>query len=264
MLKQTIKFTDYEGRDREITEYFHLNEAEIVEMQAKSENGIQTDMQDAILSNDAGRVLDFIKMLVHKSYGKKSQDGINFDKSPEILQKFVSSAYYSDFLLGLIQDDGKRGQEFVQGIMPAKLVKRAMAQVQGQEGGEVDRTVYGESARERFASTQAASAESGAVVQTPVGAFGQPTYPQFSQPEPTPQVQENPNIRQAQESAPTTLDTASPEQLARFREWQAQQEAAKTAQVSSAPVSPDAFRVREPDPDAGISRPPHEQLGNNG
>ena len=77
MLKQTIKFKDYNDQDREITEYFHLNEAEIVDLQAKSENGIQADMQDAILSNDAARVLDFIKNLVHLSYGKKSADGIN-------------------------------------------------------------------------------------------------------------------------------------------------------------------------------------------
>lgn len=254
MLKQTIRFTDYNDQPREIEVYFHLNEAEIVDMQAKSANGIQADMQDAILSNDAGRVLDFIKELVHRSYGKKSPDGLTFEKSPEILQQFINSAYYSDFLLGLIQDNGQKGQEFVKGIMPAKLVARAEAQVQGQDVPPLDTRTYEPSARERF---QAASAESG------VGSFGQPSYPQFAQPTQQPlAVQENAPApsQNPQTAEQVTLDTASPEQLARFREWQAQQEAARQP-AQSAPASPDAFRVREEEPMQGLPRPPHEQIG---
>ena len=253
MLKQTIKFKDYNDQDREITEYFHLNEAEIVDLQAKSENGIQADMQDAILSNDAARVLDFIKNLVHLSYGKKSADGINFDKTPEILHKFITSAYYPDFLLGLIEDDGAKGQEFVRGIMPAKLVERAAAQVQGQAQPPLDSRTYEPSARERFDAAQAASSESGSVV-TPESTFGQPLYPQFNQP--TLAVAENTVPTQAQ---PKTLDNATPDELARFREWQAAKEAEKAQ--ASAPVSPDAFRVREEEPLQGLPRPPHEQVG---
>ena len=254
MLKQDIKFTDYNNNERTITEYFHLNEAEIVELQAKSVNGVQAEMQDAILSNDAGRVLDFIKMLVHKSYGKKSQDGLNFEKSEEILNKFITSAYYSDFLLGLIEDNGLKGQEFVQGIMPAKLVERALAQVQGQNGGEPDRTVYGQSAREQFAAAQAAKQNPTPDVNSgyPAGAFGQPSYPQ-----PDLQVQR-------QEPAPQskTVSDLSPEEKARFDQWLAQKEAEEATRSAAAPASPDSFRVREEDPNQGISRPPHEQMGN--
>lgn len=249
MLRQDIKFVDYNGNERTITEYFHLNETEIIKMQAASVNGIQADMQEAVLSNDAARVYQFIEDLVHKSYGKKSQDGLNFDKSPEILNKFVTSAYYADFMLGLIENNGLKGQEFVQGIMPAKLVERAAAKVQGQDGGEVDRTIYGQSARETFAAAQAAKTEGAFDVnttQSQQGAFGQPTYPQFTQPEQPLKVQDN---------------GPSDDELARFREWQAQQDAAKATQVSSAPVSPDAFRVREEEPMQGLPRPPHEQLG---
>ncbi len=263
MLKQTIHYIDYNDQPREVTEFFHLNEAEIVDMQAKSVNGIQADMQEAILSNDAGRVLDFIKDLVHRSYGKKSADGVTFEKSPEILQRFINSAYYSDFLLGLIQDNGQKGQDFVRGIMPAKLVERAAAQVQGQNAAPFDTRTYEPSARERFDAAQAASAESGTVVPPNVGSFGQPSYPQFTQPQQPLSVQENPAPSQNPQAAEqVTLDTASPEQLARFREWQAQQDAARAAQ--SAPASPDAFRVREeePQPMQGLPRPPHEQVGN--
>jgi hypothetical protein len=252
MLKQTINFTDYNGEPRSIVEYFHLNEAEIVDMQAKSPNGLEAEMQDAILSNDAGRVLDFIKNLVHLSYGKKSADGLNFDKSPEILHRFITSAYYSDFLLGLIEDNGRKGQEFVTGIMPAKLVERAMAQVQGQNAGQPDRTVYEPSARERFAAAQAAQAGStDANTANPIAnAFGQPQYPQFQQPaQPEIVVQENPVAPQGNEDWQA------------FQQWKAQQTASQATQTASAPASPDAFRVREPEPSQGLPRPPHEQVG---
>lgn len=255
MLKQDIKFTDYNGNERTITEYFHLNEAEIVELQAKSVNGIQAEMQDAILSNDAGRVLDFIKMLVHKSYGKKTADGLNFEKTDEILQKFITSAYYSDFLLGLIENNGLKGQEFVQGIMPAKLVERALAQVQGQNGGEPDRTVYGQSAREQFAAAQAAKQSAPDVNSPyPAGAFGQPSYPQVSQ--------QDLQVQQQEPAPQKTVADLDPNERARFEQWLAQKEAAEATQQAAAPASPDAFRVREEEPAvSGLPRPPHEQVG---
>lgn len=245
MLKQTIHFKDYNDQDRTVVEYFHLNEAEIVDMQAKSKNGIQEDMQEAILSNDAGQVLDFIKNLVHLSYGKKSEDGINFDKTPEILHKFITSAYYPDFLLGLIEDNGAKGQEFVRGIMPAKLVARAEAKVRGENAEPLDSRSYEPDARERFAQAQAAAKPEGDPLRN---AFGQPEYPTLS-------VQEN----QTQAEPAPSMN----EEFARFRAWQAQQESEK--QAASAPASPDAFRVpgEEPQPMQGLPRPPHEQLGHN-
>jgi hypothetical protein len=250
MLKQTISFTDYNDEPRTVVEYFHLNEAEIVDMQARSKNGIQEDMQEAILSNDVSQVLDFITGLVHKSYGKKSADGLNFDKSPEILHKFVTSAYYSDFLLGLIEDNGLKGQEFVRGIMPAKLVERAAAQVQGIPQPPLESRSYEPDARERFAQAQAAKVSDSTREEiqhyqnNPPERFGQPDYPQVS-------VQEDPT--------PTAAPTPDQDQWNAFQQWQAQQEAAKAA--ASAPVSPDAFRVREeePQPLQGLPRPPHEQ-----
>ncbi len=254
MLKQTIRFKDYNDEDRTIVEYFHLNEAEIVDMQAKSKNGIQEDMQEAILSNDVGQVLDFITNLVHKSYGKKSADGLQFDKTPELLHKFVTSAYYSDFLLGLIEDNGAKGQEFVRGIMPAKLVERAAAQAQGIAQPPLESRTYEPDARERFAQAQEASRAAQTFSQPegdPLrGAFGQPEYPQIA-------VQENPVPTAA--PAPQYPAPLTPAEDAEFKQWLAQKEAAKQA-AASAPVSPDAFRVREEEPLQGLPRPPHEQL----
>jgi hypothetical protein len=222
MLKETITFTDFNDESRTITEYFNLSEAEIVEMQARSTNGIQADMEDAVKSNDVARVLDFITMLVHKSYGKKSEDGIHFRKSPEILQNFIDSAYYSDFLLGLIENDGAKGQEFVRGIMPKKLVERALAQAQGQ----ANIPTVAPSAREVFEQSRS---QENPLVQP----FGQPEYPTV---EATKSQVESPTVR------PQTQDERD---RAEYEAWKAQKAAREGEQAQQ----------------SAVGRPPHEQLG---
>lgn len=132
MLKQDIKFKDFDGNERDQTLYFNLTEAELVDMQVDSEEGIQKDMQDAIASKDMRRLLDFVKMLVHRAYGERDRDGIHFHKSPEITNAFINSAMYSPLLLSLFQDEGARTSAFITGLMPADLVQRAIAQSQGQ------------------------------------------------------------------------------------------------------------------------------------
>lgn len=148
MLKQDIKFKDFNGTERTQTLYFNLTEFEIADMQAHSERGIQADLEDAIANKNVAQILDFIKMLVHKSYGIKSEDGLHFRKSPEIIADFESSALYSDLLLHLFQDGGNRGVQFITGLMPADLVRGASQKV-NPNGGNVEK-----SARERFEERQ--------------------------------------------------------------------------------------------------------------
>jgi len=134
MLKQTITYTDFNGTPRTEDLYFNLTEFELVEIQSDSEKGIQADLQDAIRDKDLRRLLAFIKMLVNKAYGIKSEDGKHFEKSPEILQRFQNSALYSDLLLNLFEDEGTRAEKFITGLMPKELIARATAKAQGQGG----------------------------------------------------------------------------------------------------------------------------------
>jgi hypothetical protein len=212
MLKQTISFTDYNDQPRTVEEYFHINEAELIDMQAHSEGGIQADLEAAIKSNDIGQILDFIKMLVHKSYGKKSVDGIHFDKSPELTQSFINSAYYSDFLLSLIEENGDKGIEFIKGVLPKKLMERALAQAQGQPEAAALVAQYAPNAREQFAQAQQAA----------------------PQPAPAP--------------APVVVPQETDEER-EFREWKANRAQAAPTQST---VDPNAFRVPEQEPLQGF------------
>jgi len=135
MLKQNITYKDFNGTQRTEDLYFNLTEFELVELQAGSEKGIQADLQEAINNKDIRALLAFIKMLVNKAYGIKSEDGRHFDKSEEITRRFENSALYSDLLLHLFEDEGARAEKFITGLMPADLIARATAASQGKSSG---------------------------------------------------------------------------------------------------------------------------------
>lgn len=132
MLKQTIQFKDFNNKDQERDLYFNLTEAELVDMQADSPEGIQVDMMRAVQEKDMRKLLDFVKMLVHRSYGERDADGIHFHKSPQITANFVNSAMYSPLLLSLFEDEGARTEAFITGLMPADLVAAAIAKSRGE------------------------------------------------------------------------------------------------------------------------------------
>ena len=132
MLKKIVHYTDFNGADRKDELYFNLTEIELTTIQAASKEGIEKELQTAVDDKDVYKILEIIKLLIHKSYGIKSADGRYFEKSPEILHKFLSSAAYDSLMMDLFTDGGARGAEFIQGLMPADLVARATAKVSGQ------------------------------------------------------------------------------------------------------------------------------------
>lgn len=159
MHKELVTYIDFNKVEKQRTLYFNLTEAELVKMQKDSEQGIQFDMEEAVRSKDTKTLLDFIEMLVHKSYGLKNSDGEHFDKSPEIMARFENSAAYSPLYMSLFKDEGKKAIEFINSIMPPDLLKQAEAQMRG-EAEAADRARveqnYAPSAREVFEQQKAA------------------------------------------------------------------------------------------------------------
>lgn len=140
MYKHQITYTDFNGQQRTEDLYFNLSEAEVIELQANSEFGIQEDLQKAIDNQDIATLLKFVKLLISRSYGIKSDDGRFFRKSPEIMSDFLNSAFYSPLLLSLFENEGDRATAFVTGILPADLIRRAQAQATQTENNSAAST----------------------------------------------------------------------------------------------------------------------------
>lgn len=121
MYKKTIKYTDYNGKDREEDLYFNFTEAELAELQSSVEGGYAERIQKIAEAKDTNAIIALLKELIIKSYGVKSEDGRLFIKKPEITEEFTQTPAYSIFYMMLARDE-KKLTEFINGIMPSSLM----------------------------------------------------------------------------------------------------------------------------------------------
>ena len=71
MLKKTIKYTDYEGVEREEDFYFNLNKAEVMEMQLSTDGTLTKFIEKIIAEKRVPELVKIFKELILKSYGEK-------------------------------------------------------------------------------------------------------------------------------------------------------------------------------------------------
>lgn len=124
MFKKTITYEDYNGKERTEDFYFNLNEAEIMEMELTADGGLVETIQRIIAAQDQASIIKIFKDFVLKAYGVKSADGRQFNKDDQIRKDFEHSKAYSIIFMELATDADK-AQEFVNGLMPGDLAKKA-------------------------------------------------------------------------------------------------------------------------------------------
>lgn len=127
MLKKTIKYTDFNGVDREEDFYFNLTEAELAEMNLMTKGGLKGYLEAIINTRDTPAIAELFKTIINKAYGVKSPDGRKFTKSPEILEDFIYTQAYSNLYMSLIAD-ADAAANFVNGIIPKNIADQANAQ----------------------------------------------------------------------------------------------------------------------------------------
>lgn len=117
MLKETIKYTDYEGNEREEDFYFNLNKAELMEMQLSTEGGLEKRIQKIISLQNGKEIIELFKAIILKAYGEKSDDGKRFIKNQEIRDSFEQSEAYSELFMKLATD-ADAATKFINGVIP--------------------------------------------------------------------------------------------------------------------------------------------------
>lgn len=138
MYKKMIKYTDYNGVEREEPHYFHLNKGEIILKVLSKNGGYQNYLNRLVSSNDQEEMLKVFNNYIDISYGVKSDDGLRFIKNDELLTNFKQSEAYSELIFELLTNE-KSAQEFFDGILPAALIAQATAQIEraNKENGHI-------------------------------------------------------------------------------------------------------------------------------
>ena len=120
MLKKTIKYTDYDGNEREEDFYFNLNKAEVTEMKLSKQGGLSEYIKRIVAAQDAPSLVELFKELICKSYGEKSLDGKRFVKSKELTEEFTQTEAYAELFVELASN-AEEATKFVNGIMPKNM-----------------------------------------------------------------------------------------------------------------------------------------------
>lgn len=141
MLTKTIKYTDYNGEEREEKFLFNLSKAELMEMELGTTGGMVETLKKIIEVKDTPSLVKIFKDLILKSYGEKSADGKRFIKIDNegnpLSIGFSQTEAYSNLFMELATNSVS-AIEFVKGIIPSDIeisdeeIKKLTGEVKGE------------------------------------------------------------------------------------------------------------------------------------
>lgn len=121
MIKKTIKYVNFEGKEVEQNLYFNLTEKEAMDI--VGEKGQDWDEYVNKITAESGSnyklTQEFADKIILTAYGIR--DSGEFLKSPEISQKFSYSEAYSKFFIGLVTNPTEF-EEFMTALTPKSTV----------------------------------------------------------------------------------------------------------------------------------------------
>ena len=120
MIKVPIKYTDYDGNEREEDYRFNLSKAELIELEYTMPGGLKSYIEKIVQSKDTVEIYKMFAYVIDKAYGVKSLDGKSFKKSPEITKEFKETEAYSELLMKIISD-AAFAAKFINEILPKDI-----------------------------------------------------------------------------------------------------------------------------------------------
>ena len=136
MLVKKIKYTDYNGTEREEDFYFNLNKAEILNLQfGKVKGGLDNHIRKMIRTDDTPALVNLFEELILSAYGEKSEDGRRFDKNEQLREDFKHTEAFSELVMELVTDD-KAASDFINALVPKDMAdKMNEMNVNNDDGG---------------------------------------------------------------------------------------------------------------------------------
>lgn len=119
MIKKTVTYVDFNDTEKTEDLYFHMTQPELVKLSVSKEGGFERYLQRIIQTENMKEIVDTLDEVIRLTYGEKTVDG-RFEKSPEILKKFVSSEAYNTVFMEVAQST-EAAAEFINGVIPKNL-----------------------------------------------------------------------------------------------------------------------------------------------
>lgn len=117
MLVKKIKFTDYNGVEREEEFRFNISKSELSMMEFSVDGGLENFIKKITQKIDAPEIMAMFKRIILLSYGEKSDDGRRFIKSEELSTAFSQTPAYDELFMELMTDSEKAAN-FINEVLP--------------------------------------------------------------------------------------------------------------------------------------------------
>lgn len=117
MLKQHVKYEDFDGNIQNETLYFNLNRMELVALQSRyGKEDMAKYIEKLIEDKDLEKMYELLNDIVLTAYGVRSEDGKRFVKNDEIRADFEQSLAYEALIEDFHDETRKVLENFVTGI----------------------------------------------------------------------------------------------------------------------------------------------------
>lgn len=130
MLKKSITYPDFNGNIQTDDFYFNLTKTELAELDIDAGGNLAAILQRMVEKKDGAAMAKFIKEIIVRAYGEKSDDGKYFDKGDDFAlgKRFTrSNAFDVLFTEILTSEDGSAAEAFLYGVIPADVAAQARA-----------------------------------------------------------------------------------------------------------------------------------------
>lgn len=123
MLTKKITYTDF--NDNVVTEeaQFHLTKSELMKMELSVDGGMYNTLRKMVDENQTAKLVEYFDNFIKASYGKKSEDGKRFVKTPEMTADFANSLAYDQLIVDLLSSSDE-AVAFFQGIIPKEIASQ--------------------------------------------------------------------------------------------------------------------------------------------
>lgn len=118
MFKLPITYLGFDGKEKTRDFYFNLTKGEIAEMNYTIPGGLDGFLNRLNDEPNADDIITTFKMLILKSYGKRTPDG-RFIKSKELSEEFSATDAYSELFLKFIENADGFVDKFLEGVVNA-------------------------------------------------------------------------------------------------------------------------------------------------
>lgn len=138
MVKKTVTYTDFEGKEVTKDFYFNISKMEFRVLDRKIPGGLQNMIDKIRMEKNEDELIDLLDLLILESYGEKAEDGRFVKEDPygrRLSNYFKVSEAWDVLFMNMVKNEQELS-EFLTGIVPKDVAEGAKDMMEKEKNGQ--------------------------------------------------------------------------------------------------------------------------------